>query len=440
MKYWRYDIGDSPYKVTAHEKVEKRGVIYLRWRHRGNWKHRSLGKRIRKPSGAIIPAVEQWAKEQAQAKYADLLTRKGESDPQPTPMTLREGFRLAISSNGKYPADTAHRREVIRELEYACLILGDSTPFTTIKRAHFRQLWRAKIQELQAKGRQGLRGAEITVSRLLAVASWLRDEEKIPSTACVLPRTWKYEVAKDWRLFTGAESDYSPNRPRYTLEEFRTLIDVAPKIDPRFGLLLALGAELRLGQVRRAWRSDLDIEAAKFVVRGTGKKRGATVFLTEEQVAAVREAIGTGYLRVLEELGPDYRLFPRGKIRGSSKGDPVATMTMSDRGPVGPTATLKWILKAEKLAGIQHVKGRATYGLRRQGVDAADAEGISADGLKELGGWADKQIPDKIYRSRDRTKAAEEARDVRRRLRGEGSERNPKRNPPEFSGYAETGK
>ncbi len=84
-----------------------------------------------------------------------------------------------------------------------------------------------------------------------------------------------------------------------------------------------------------------------------------------------------------------------------------------------PGAIRKWFLAAEELAEIPHVDGRATYGLRRQGVDGAHAEGISPDGLQQFGGWADKQIPDTIYRDQDRSRAAEEARDVRAKLRGE---------------------
>ncbi len=52
-------------------------------------------------------------------------------------------------------------------------------------------------------------------------------------------------------------------------------------------------------------------------------------------------------------------------------------------------------------------------------ADAGHAEGISSDGLQQFGGWADKQIPDQVYRDQDRSQAAEEARDVRARLRGE---------------------
>jgi len=55
-----------------------------------------------------------------------------------------------------------------------------------------------------------------------------------------------------------------------------------------FALLLALGAELRLGQVVRARRSDLDLIAETFKVLRRGKKRGTVAHLTVGQLAAKR--------------------------------------------------------------------------------------------------------------------------------------------------------
>ena len=44
-----------------------------------------------------------------------------------------------------------------------------------------------------------------------------------------------------------------------------------------YALLIALGAELRGGQVVRARRTDLDFEHATFTVWGRGHKRGVVV-------------------------------------------------------------------------------------------------------------------------------------------------------------------
>ena len=103
---------------------------------------------------------------------------------------------------------------------------------------------RKRILALRADGHEGLRGAEIAVQRVLAVAQWRRDVERLPAHACVAPRRWRDAVRADWRVLAGEATDAEAHRPRHTLEEIRKILDVAEQVDPRFGLLVALGAEL----------------------------------------------------------------------------------------------------------------------------------------------------------------------------------------------------
>jgi integrase len=170
------------------------------------------------------------------------------------------------------------------------------------------KLWRRRHAELTDKGDVGARGAEVTVSRLLTIAEWLRSEELIDELAC---RPWKDGKAK-MREEAGAPD---PQRPRHTLAEARAILAAGEQVDPRFGLALLLGAELRGGQVLRGRRSDLDLEANTFRVRGRGKKQGTIVHLTKGQRAAVDRALG-GYLSLLEAAAIDYTLFPAGKLVG----------------------------------------------------------------------------------------------------------------------------
>jgi hypothetical protein len=51
---------------------------------------------------------------------------------------------------------------------------------------------------------------------------------------------------------------------------------------------MALGAELRLGQVIRCRRPDLSLEHATLTVRGKGHKKGAVEHLTAGQMRVVR--------------------------------------------------------------------------------------------------------------------------------------------------------
>jgi integrase len=205
----------------------------------------------------------------------------------------------------------------------------------------------------------------------------------------------------------------------------RAILAHAGAVDPRLALVLALGAELRIGQVRRARRQDLSLEAGTFVVHGRGKKGGETIDLTAGQLVVVREALATGYLRDVEAAYQahaldDYRLFPQGQMPGGRSGAPVATVARhADAQPLDERTLIVWFREAEALAGVESQRGRAFYGLRRQAVDAAKEGGISREGLQHLGGWSDSQVPDRIYADQESKVHRAEAAQVRARIRGE---------------------
>jgi integrase len=419
---WEKSVGFLPWKVTVYEEPARKGILYLRWRQAGNWKKKSLQRGIRTVRGKIDPDVQRWALQQAEAKYAALVAGlKGDERALAVPLTIQQGLaRVTDRATGKYPTDTPHRREVMREMKRAIALWGSETPWEAIKRSDMRKLWRYRITELRNGGDVGLRGAEITVSRVMAVAMWLRDEELIPAGACVPPRTWKKDLGSDWVELTGERSLATPKRPRHTLEEMRKIIGKSGEVDPRFQLAMVLGAELRIGQVIRCRRSDLDFKHETLTVRGKGQKRGVVTKLTAGQIAVARHAVTEGYLAKLERGMADYPLFPAGQMPGGRSGKAVATIERHGSAqPINRSVIDDWFHNAERKAEVKTVKGRAAYGLRRVAVDAAKAAKISREGLKEHGGWADMQMPDSIYADQDAEYAREEARDVRAKIRGE---------------------
>lgn len=419
---WSFSVGFLPHKVSVYERPDREGTLYLAWRDGGNWARKSLRRGLRTTRGTIDKAIEVWAKEQANQHYARLVAGLSAAEQLVvSPLTLADGLAKAIDpAEGKYPTHTGHRREVVREMTRAMTYLGTTTLWADVKRADLRRLWRGRIQELRGNERVGMRGAEITIQRLLAVAQWLRDEELIPAEACIAPRTWRAELKKDWIELTGARGEPTPDRPRYTISESRALLAAAPALDPRYALLLALGAELRGGQVVRARRPDVDLTHATFTVFARGRKKGVVVELTAGQVRAFTEAITTGYLHELEQHAADYPLFPAGQMPGSRKGHPVATVERHATGrPMDMSAMRAWHRLAEEKVEIPNQKGRSLYGLRRAAVDAAKALGISREGLKAHGGWSDTQVPDTIYAEQEQSYARIEARDIRKKIRGE---------------------
>jgi len=423
VEVWEESVGFLPFKVTVYEEPARKGVLYLRWRQAGNWKKRSLRRPLRTPRGKIDVETRRWALNQAQEQYARLVAGlASEERVVVVRLSIAKGLEAVLDpKTGKYPTDTMHRREVEREMKRAIAEWGAETPWETIKRKDLRKLWRHRINELRAANETGLRGAELTIQRVLAVAVWLRDEELIPAGACVASRRWKEELRADWIELSGERALPDPNRPRHSLEEMRKVMAVAGRVDPRLELALALGAELRLGQVIRCRRTDLDLDHATFTVRGKGHKRGEVQKLTDGQLRVVRHHLTDGYLRDLERAAADYCLFPAGQLRGGRKmEDARATVKYQLRAkPIDRSVIDDWFHAAEDLAEIPRVKGRAAYGLRRQAVDAAKAGGISREGLQRLGGWVDTQMPDTIYADQEADYAREEARDVRAKVRGE---------------------
>lgn len=257
------------------------------------------------------------------ARQYEILSGRRASPSRPlTPLTIGETWATVTARDGLYPILTPHAKEVGRALAAAARIWDATLPWNAIDRARIRLLGRTRVDELRAAGRVGFRSAELTVQRVLSLAAWLRDEGTIASDACLAPWRWREDLLSYWSHVAGASA---PEPPRHTLEEMRALLKAAPIVDPRFALLLALGAELRLGQVARARRSDLDEAHGTLTIRGRGRKRGTVIELTSGQWTAWLAA-KAGYLAKLEAASIDYALFPQGQMPGGRSGSARATV------------------------------------------------------------------------------------------------------------------
>lgn len=422
---WTYAVGLNPHRVTAFEDVKRGGVVTLRW-HIGAGATRrrmlrSLGIAVRGARGGLDRDLLTRAIAAADAQYAALASGKVSAAVMaPTaPLTIAQGWQRAKHPElGKWNKDTAHRRDMDRAMKRAVETWGSACTWEEIDRGQLRKLWRKELARLRAKGHGGVRGAQLLLDLVLAVAEWLRDEQLIAPTAALRWRNLDAEFMAD-------AGDHTPSRPRYTVEEYRKLFAAAWQADERYGLLYDLGAEGRLGQVARAMRSHLDTETGRLRVIGRGKKQGTVIVCTAAQKANVARVLETGYLAGLEaayQAGTiaDYPLFPGGHFaRDKDTGHLVSRAAYATRAPVDRTAWRKWHERAEALAEIPHVEGRGPYGSRRAGVDAAKALQISREGLQSWGGWADSQMPDAIYADQEQEYARDEASEVRAKARGE---------------------
>ena len=120
----------------------------------------------------------------------------------------------------------------------------------------------------------------------------------------------------------------------------------------------------------------------------------------------------------------EYFLFPAGRLhRGKARVERVTVQ------PLGPTAIRKMFVAVERIAGVEHVEGRAFYGLRRQATDLAPEFASDARALNRLPGHLDSATRERVYQEKEnqrvRARAAETRRSMRKHLR-EKERRDPR--------------
>jgi hypothetical protein len=427
------------FNIVVEEVAARPGyVVMRRWipgSPKGTWKRKAIGAMVlRDNRGAVLETAKAAARDAATRWYVDVTGEEATAERTvdiERPFTVGETWAaISDATTGKYPHKSQFRDELHAALRYAESVWGSDTAWSAIDSNQWTVLIRRRVGELVARGKTGIRATEITVSRIMTSVIWLRQKKRILPNAAHPDPTWRDDLMKFWKGLTNQKHNPEPHRPRYTAEQSRKLINAAWQVDPRSGLLLALGAELRLGQVKRAKRSDLDLTAGVcgcFTVRGAGDKQGTVVELTRGQRVAVDQALN-GYLRLFEadylagprDVAEDYLLFPGGKLFGRKTGTPYIRGTDPDcLEPLSRSAiSRRWEL-IEFLVGITHERGRGAYGIRRAGVDAALEQNISEHGLKAFGGWSTPDVPRRVYAERENKTGRSDASKARATFRGE---------------------
>jgi integrase len=420
-KRWEDRLGQWPRVVWYGERLDKGGVVYTRtWSEaRQNWKWESCRLKVRDAKGNLVPELQAQVIEIAKRRH-DIATGKftplAVSDL--PPITFKETWALLTNESGRFPNKTTYRDELEAGINHATSVLGEGFVWMHLDDAAFTKVIREKVKSARKNGFTGYRVAVQAGTSLIAIMGLLKELKRVPSNvAAPGGKRWRADLKQFVaELQDGIEPE--PVRARHTLDQVRGIIAKAPEVDPRFDLLICLGAELRLGQVRRARRSNLDPVKGIFRSPGRGKKKGAIVELTDGQRAAVQRALD-GYLAPLERSMPDYPLFMAGRLV-TRDGIKVAVPEIhGEAAPIDKRTINDWWRAAETLAGVPHVKGLAAYGGRRRLVDAALDEDISPDALREHGGWTSDRMPQEVYRGRNREKAQHEAMVIRSRIRGE---------------------
>lgn len=418
---WSESFGFYGATIRAAERTPG-GVLYLLWLDKtGKQQKRSLRHRDRKLARKqALEIANAWANA-VNPGTARFVTVERPHEKADEPLTLAEGVVRAFDpEKGLYPRPTKHAKQARKYVDLAVALLGPATTWSELRPGSIRFL----VRQLARRSRsgEGAVAAEKTCVILYAVASWLRQEELIPATAAHSTPGWKVRVREEWRNATGRRA-IAVERPRHAVDEVAALFAALPAADPRLRLLVELAAELRAGQAVRARRSDLNLDAVggfkcgRFIVHGAGKKRGEVVDLHPELRALVDEILSTGYLAEAEaafQRGKvaDYFLFPAGKLKGGSVLPDRATAAHASY-----QAMRDLFVDLERIAGVEHRRGRSFYGLRRQATDLAPEFAQDARVLNSISGHADSATREQVYQDRENERVRAHAATARRSMR-----------------------
>ncbi|HYW11198.1 MAG TPA: hypothetical protein VE871_04550, partial [Longimicrobium sp.] len=211
-------------------------------------------------------------------------------------------------------------------------------------------------------------------------------------------------------------------------------------VDPRIALAVELGAEARLGQVRRLRRTDMDLSAVgafglgRVVIHGSGKKLGVTRDLTPGERAAIDRAL-EGYLFDLEGefqagVRADYHVFPSGRLRydvppSRRPRRGAAALVQSVRRartdgpekPINKRTMTDMFHDLERVAGVKSVDGRGWYGIRRKATDVTEDYESDERVLNDLTGHRRSETRRNNYQQRNRARVRAKSAETRARVR-----------------------
>jgi hypothetical protein len=448
--YWSTSvkIGAGPEMVYAWERLDRGGRVFVKYAgpkpgrdRRGKYKldgnhivRDARGRLDKRKIREVLSAVSDLA-----AKLHLGQPTRSDRGMATDDLTLHDGFALLLDhATGKFPTPTRRWDEVRRAQTKLERILGAHRTWLSIVPADARKVWRELASKAEKAGDgTGARQAEVTVDAMYSTANWLRAEGRIPMTAALSVPRWRTQLREDWERITGHAIE--ADRQRHEPGDMRKLFNSAhdPRVDPRLGLAFDLGGEQRLGQVLRSWRSDLRLtiialdaievavpgELGMLMVRGSGKKKTSPIVLTAQQRAAVDAALD-GYLFDYENAYragtiANYPLFPAGRFKkGKAKIAPAPK-------PIQRDGARKMFLKLEKAAGVEHVRGRGWYGVRRVAADLAEDDTKDERVLNSITGHRDSATR-REYQDPERFEILRRAAETRDRVRRGDGDSEPK--------------
>ncbi len=358
----------------------KTGLFQIQWREGGRKLSRSLKHR-------------DWARAKKQADevaagYVGPEIEDG-ADAAPEPLTLDTLFDIYGNEVTPTKARQSQRYDGATMEMFLGVFGPDRDPATLSKRDWDRFIRERRSGKVGPSGKPvSDRMIECDLKFLLAVLNWAaqsRDEQG--------------ELLLDANPLRGLKTptEKNPTRVVLTEAEYQALLQVYLELDWRFHVALVLAHDTghRIGAIRQLRWSDIDLEGGVIRWRGEHEKTGY-----EHRTPATAEAIA-----VLEEAR---------KTNPGIGDTPVLPAPKDPSKSVSRSLARDWWKKAQKLAGLEPVRGRGWHSLRRK--FASDLMDQPLKVLCELGGWKTTQTVLQCYQRADEEQLRN-ALEQRRRVR-----------------------
>jgi hypothetical protein len=420
MTNWKRVLDRDP-TLILEERADRQGQVYARWWSidAQAWRRRASGMHVRSPGDEVDPVREAAVVAWGVGLHAQIQNGVGRSRGPSVREVLDRYLDSELTGAARrYRQDVERAAKVIEE------VLGASTPWARVTAASAAEVWRALARRSPDGG--GRRWAVRVAELLWRVGGWVELQgHTLTGTGPRAPHFWRGALMRDWVRYSGFEPEPA-TRPRYTPDELHALWSALDGADVRLRLALELaGPELRLGQVARARRSDVDLTLGVGVhalgtlrVRGRGAKGGLLISLDRHARRVLEAAILEGHLAGLEialrggEIA-DYFLVPGGALVGGR-----ASVASGAEHPIAASTLRRLVQAWERQSDVESRAGRGWHALRRAAVDAAVELHDDPDVLDRLGGWSPGSgVRTRVYRDRRDERVAAEAEHVRSQLR-----------------------
>lgn len=376
-KRWRFKAGPHGAKVTVEERKPGGNVTIKAFDRRlDGYRKRSLGFAVRNAEGKLDDDAVKRAKKSALELSNEILAGGHIAEM----VTIGRLFSL-YRSEGLRDVKPQHRAAVDRDLEAVERFIGRGL---NVEHLGPRE-WNALARE-RTTGKIDGRGNPVPEEERRPVGP--RVVAHMLSTlryACSFGTKYRttnagFLLQHDPTRGLKVPRAGSPARPVSTTDEYNAMLAVAHRVHPYMVDLLTIAAETgrRIDAILHLQAADWKPDVGQF---GALHWRAEYDKLNHESVVVVSEAVRaaiTGILRDRPTLGATW-LFPAQKTDGT----------------VDKTLTSRWWRKTEKLAEIEHVRGKGWHSLRRRW--ATLRKGHALQDVAAAGGWTSTQVLRDLY-------------------------------------------